>query len=421
MEEPLRRTLANGLRVEVSRVDDANGPPEGSIQCHLVVGSGSTADPRGKSGLAHVVEHVARRRIREVKQWWAPKMQQAFAEGRFLYGTATTELEFTYYPFSAPPSLFVEAFDFFAQWLSTISARDASYVAGCVSDVSAEIHEKTSENLLTLPISALYGEAYGRHPYGRRPLGEVQEIGKITADDCERFLDAHYTVDNLLFSCVVGRAPELKIVDVLGAVERSFSGLKLRQGPKPTPVSVDRREGFRASVLRSPGGPAFLLGIKVDPADQVRQGHLRLLVNILFSGAFPKGGKLRMKLKALGCTYPMVRRRGLLELIILPGDSVSIRPDEILEALFRVCSRLSVGTFDRDQVENSRTRSLDEWQRSRKSRIYLEQLAQFQALGYGALEVSRIGKQIQNATHEDLSKLAGRLLESERMSCVYSG
>jgi zinc protease len=179
----------SGLRVIAE--EDRSAPVMGIVN---VVGAGSTSDPPGKEGLAHLVEHLTFRAKQAGRSMWN-LFQQA---GAGMLNASTDFDSTVYYEFGPRDA----ALDL----LSLEAMRITDPLAG-VDQATFDVEREVVRNELrqrgeTVVDGAVWGALTqaiypSSHPYSRPPIGTHQSLDKITLADAQEFVKRHYRPANM--------------------------------------------------------------------------------------------------------------------------------------------------------------------------------------------------------------------------------
>jgi zinc protease len=288
---PLRTfAFPSGLRVVVEK--DTRTPLAGVF---VVVGSGSSSDPKGKEGLAHYVEHLAFQSRPFGKESFEEMLDTAGAVAR----NASTGFDATTYfeigPASALPQLLrAEAI----RMVIPVSDIPDSARAIELDVVRNELRERNETGLV--------GDVYSRmqaalfppgHPNASPIAGTHQSLSSLTKADVDAFAKAHYRPDNMTL-VVLGNVDLDKAGDLLsetlpGALVAAPQPVKLAERlaptapPVPEPPPAPERIPIVEAAIASPelwvgwsmprgfDRDAYLLSFLVSAARQ-RFARLRL-------------------------------------------------------------------------------------------------------------------------------------------------
>lgn len=185
--------LENGFRVVL--VPDSKAT---QTAVTLVYFAGSLADPEGKSGLAHLVEHLLFNA--SVTKGTSPSKESLVSEmaRRNIGYNGNTSFERTLYH-----AVFSKDQDTL-NWLLEQEALRMSGLVITQADITKELPIVLREkeigdsnptqqlSLQILPIATHFA------PYSRAPIGKKTELEKIAASDAQTFYQTHYRPDNAL-------------------------------------------------------------------------------------------------------------------------------------------------------------------------------------------------------------------------------
>ncbi|WP_091735244.1 M16 family metallopeptidase [Phenylobacterium immobile] len=207
------RVLANGLRVLTSL--DKTTP---NVSVQVWYGVGSKDDPQGRSGFAHLFEHMMFKATRNLPSESIDRMTEDVGG----FNNASTYDDFTNY-YEVVPAEHLE------RLLWTESERLGALVVDEATFASERdvVKEELRQRILAQPYGRLFGlllpqATYTTHPYKRPGIGSIEELDAATIDDVRRFHAAYYRPDNAAL-IVVGNFDEAKLN---AWIDRYFSPLK---------------------------------------------------------------------------------------------------------------------------------------------------------------------------------------------------
>ncbi|OJV31184.1 pitrilysin family protein [Sphingomonas sp. 67-36] len=214
------RTLANGLRVYAIR--DA-ATPNVAIQVWYDVGGRD--DPRGRSGFAHLFEHLMFKATRNLR----PEQFDRLTEDVGGYNNASTGDDYTNY-FEVVP----------ANHLQRLLFAEADRMASLVvspADFASErdvVKEEFRQSVLARPygkLDSLYlpALAYQHHPYARGVIGSIANLDSATIDDVRAFHATYYRPDNAILVVAGNFDP----AELDRWVDRYFAPIKRPDRPIP--------------------------------------------------------------------------------------------------------------------------------------------------------------------------------------------
>ncbi len=268
------RTLANGLRVYAIRdTSTAN------VAVHVWYDVGSKDDPKGRSGFAHMFEHLMFKATRNL----VPEQFDRLTEDVGGFNNASTNDDYTNYYETVP-----------ANHLERLLFAEADRMATLVVEpkVFASERDVVKEELRQRVLAQPYGRllylylpqiSYSVHPYARPGIGSLEDLQAASIDDVRAFHATYYRPDNAVL--VVAGNFEPKQLDQW--VDRYFAPIK-----RPTtaiPRVTVKEPPRTAAVIRTVYEenvplPAVVMSFQVPPDRDADNAPLAVLNAILSEG-----------------------------------------------------------------------------------------------------------------------------------------
>ena len=267
--------LANGLRLIL-----APDPSIPVVAVHTWVRVGSAHEVAGKTGLAHLFEHL---------MFKATKNRPAGVFDRVLEqlgasANAATWLDWTCYHETIPPEHLPAVLDMEADRLAFLDLTPAAFRAE-LEVVRNERREAVDNDADGLVQEALAKALWGAdHPYGRPTLGHMADLERMKLPDAIAFYRQHY---------VPGRVT----VVLTGAVDTEAALLATLQhhGRLPAAGHAERKDGTSAppaipaataklaqvTVAIDAGADRLAVAWRTVPAGHVDQPVLTVLAELL--------------------------------------------------------------------------------------------------------------------------------------------
>ncbi len=236
-----RRTLPNGLRVVVS--PDHTVP---NVTVNIWVGVGSRHESAGRTGFAHLFEHLMFQGSRGVRS--GEHFEALMAQGARL--NATTWFDRTNY-FETVPSgavelaLWLEA-DRHGHLLDAVTQENLDNQRDVVKEEKRQRYDNQPYgNALVDVYAAVFPEG---HPYHHATIGSMEDLDAASLADVHDFFRAHYGPDNTVLTL----CGDLIVQEGFDLAERYFGDLVAGAVPRrpnldqldplEVPVRVDRHE-----------------------------------------------------------------------------------------------------------------------------------------------------------------------------------
>ena len=180
------RTLANGMKL--FSVEDHSSP---TVAIQVWYHVGSKDDPEGRSGFAHLFEHIMFKSTKNMKS----EMLDRLTEDVGGYNNAFTADDVTVY-YEVVPSNYLETLLWAeSDRLGALNVDDANFKSE--RDV---VKEEFRQSYLAPPYGKLNllveQKSFTTHPYRRPGIGNIEELNAATLEDVRAFHTTYYRPDN---------------------------------------------------------------------------------------------------------------------------------------------------------------------------------------------------------------------------------
>jgi len=248
------KTLSNGLVVVVS--EDHSAPTFGLC---ITYGIGFRLEPRGRTGFAHLFEHMMFEGTPE-----APKgVFDRVIEGGGGWNNGDTRWDFTEYIESAPISALDPVL-----WLEADRLKTLDFSPTNLDNQRKVVEEEVRVNILNRPYGGFFWidlprKAFDRYPNAHNFYGDFQDWDAAAIPDVKAFCDHYYARKN----AVLAIAGDVKPEDVFDKAEKYFQGVTRRAVPaKPDVSELPQTEERRATEEdKLAKVPALAIGYRMPP------------------------------------------------------------------------------------------------------------------------------------------------------------
>jgi zinc protease len=334
-----RSRLANGLRFVIPR---ERATPSVGVAVHYDVGFRS--EPEGRTGFAHLFEHMMFQGSEHVAP--ADHFRHVQASGGTANGS--THQDYTDYYQVLPVTslerlLYLEADRMRALRITRDTLRTQ------VAVVKEEIRQSVTDRPYGgFPWTVLPSVLYQTYPNAHNGYGEFDDLDAATADECQAFYDTYYTPGNAVLTICgdidPGHAAEL--------IERWFGGIPAR----PLPARADLREAAPESQRRGVHHdahaklPALAIGYRLpDPDTDLPRYLASMVLNQLLTGrdtarlrqALVHQKQLANDISGSCGLFGPLRARDPETLVLLATHPEDTAPDHILDVVDAELARLA--------------------------------------------------------------------------------
>jgi zinc protease len=268
------RMLANGMKVFWTQ--DRTTP---NVSVQVWYGVGSKDDPQGRSGFAHLFEHMMFKATRNLPSESIDRMTEDVGG----FNNASTYDDFTNYYEVVPANHLERLLWVESERLGALVVDEATFKSE--RDV---VKEEYRQRIQASPYGRLFGlylpqASYTTHPYKRPGIGSIEELDAATIDDVRAFHQTWYRPDNAAL-IVAGNFDETQLN---AWVDKYF-------GPLKKPAQAMPRSTVKEPV-RTKGGvfngygpnvplPAVILSWQGVAASHKDAAALRVMETVLSGG-----------------------------------------------------------------------------------------------------------------------------------------
>ena len=449
------KKLANGLTIVICERPEA---PVFSFFTH--VDAGSVQDPMGKTGLAHMFEHMAFKgtdtigtrdyagekvalakveeayaafiaerdkpvdrdeaKLKQLEQSWkdaiatADKFSAAYNNefGKIVEGeggegmNAFTDLDETGYHYSFPVNRL-------ELWAYLESERFLHPVMRQFYKERNVVIEERRMSTDSNPQGRLFEqfaeEAFAAHPYHRPTIGWISDLNSFSATDAQNFFDKYYVPSNMVVA-VVG---DVKASEAMPIVEKYFSRIPARPKPDTATTTEPAQNSERTVVLHEQSQPLYLEGYHRpdyrNPDNQVYNA----IADLMSNGRTSRLYRTLVRDKQIasdseGFTgYPGNKYPHLFAFYAspIPGH----KPHEVADAIHAEIDRLKKEDISDEELKMIKTRAKANLIRSLGSNEGLAfELGMYQARYDDWRELFRSVDRIDKVTKADIRRVANQ-------------
>ncbi len=221
--------LDNGLRIILAPNDKEN-----KIFMNTVYLTGSLNDPKGKGGLAHLLEHLAFKGTKNVK---GDEFQRRLDQYTLMTNASTDYYSTKYTNVIRPEKTALSEVIFLEAERMDQLVLQEKYVP-----TEIDIVKREREIRLDQPFSVLmdqvFKSAYGNQYLGRLPIGDLNELQSINMQELNQFYRSWYAPNNA-FMVISGKFDK---AEVLKQIDSHFSPIPSRNVPSQVKVPALKPE-----------------------------------------------------------------------------------------------------------------------------------------------------------------------------------
>ncbi len=267
------KTLENGLQIVA--IPMRNG--SGVVTTDIFYKVGSRNEVMGKSGIAHMLEHL---NFKSTKNLDAGEFDE-IVKGFGGVNNASTSFDYTQYFIKSSSKNMDKALELFAELMQNLTLKDEEFQPE--RDVVAEERRwRTDNNPMGYLQFRLFNNAYIYHPYHWTPIGFSKDIQNWTIEDIKDFHSTYYQPSN----AIVIVAGDIEEDDVFDSATKYFKDIKnTKEVPQNIYTIEPEQDGEkRATIYKDSQVQMLAMAYHIPNFEHEDQVALSALSELLSSG-----------------------------------------------------------------------------------------------------------------------------------------
>ncbi|MBJ9985314.1 insulinase family protein [Acinetobacter sp. S40] len=256
--------LDNGFRVVL-----APNNKENKVFVNTIYFTGSLNDPKGKGGLAHLLEHLAFKGTQDVK---GDEFQRRLDQYTLMTNASTEYYSTRYTNIVRPePQALNEILYLESQRMDKLVLQE-KFVPSEIEIVKRE-REIRMDQPFSVLMDQMFKAAYGNQYLGRLPIGDLPELKSIQLNEVNKFYRTWYAPNNAVM-VISGKFDK---AEVLKNIDKNFSPIPARTIPASVQVpKLDSSKINPRSFLVQKGSDLAKFHIYMNGQNQKIQPALAL-------------------------------------------------------------------------------------------------------------------------------------------------
>ncbi len=408
--------LSNGLKLVVQ--EDHRSPV---VVSQVWYRAGSVDEVNGKTGVAHVLEHMMFKGTKKVPAGQFSRII-ALAGGKENAFTAT---DYTCYFQQLEKSNLPLAFKLEADRMTNLQITDEEFSKE-IKVVMEERRWRTEDKPQSKVNEQFMATAYRAHPYSRPVVGFMNDLENMTAADAREWYHNWYAPNNATL-VVVG---DVKTREVLKLAKQYFGPLKSHKLPERKPQTEPSQIGERRVVVKAPGKLPYLqMGFHTPTlqgeAKTPEQGWEPYALDVL-SSVLSGNDSARLNQKLVretslavdvGAGYDSTARgrESLFELVGTPAEGKTV--GELEAALWVQIEKIKTDGVTQQELDRVKAAVIASDIYQRDSMFYQGmQIGQLETMGYSWHLLKEYPERIKAVTSEQIQAVAKKYLVKDNMT-----
>jgi len=418
--------LSNGMKVIVQ--EDHRAPV---VVSQVWYRAGSLDEVNGKTGVAHVLEHMMFKGTKRIPAGQFSRIVAA-AGGK---ENAFTGTDYTCYYQQLEKSHLPLSFKLESDRMANLVITDEEF-AKEIKVVMEERRWRTEDKPQSKVNEQFQSTSFNAHPYSRPVVGWMNDLENMTAADAREWYNTWYAPNNATL-VVVG---DVKTQEVLKLAKQYFGAIKPKVLPARKPQTEPAQIGERRVVVKAPGKlPYLMMGFHVPTLDTnpldakerdakpatTEQNWEPYALDVL-SGVLSGNDSARLNQKLVretsiavdvGAGYDTTSRgrEALFELVGTPAEGKTVAELEAaLTAQIELIKTNGVTQQELDRVKAA-VIAADIYQRD--SMFYQGlQIGQLETMGYSWRLLKEYPERLKAITSEQIQAVAKKYLVKDNMT-----
>lgn len=266
------KTLKNGLQIVVIPLHNESNV----ISTDIFYKVGSRNEVMGKTGIAHMLEHMNFKSTKNLKEGEFDKEVKSIGG----VNNASTSFDYTHYYIKSSTDNLTTSINLFAELMQNLKLKDEEFQPER-NVVTEERRWRTDNSPLGYLYFRLFNNAYLYHPYHWTPIGFMNDIKTWTIEDIREFHKTYYQPNNAIL-VVTG---DIEPKEVFRHAKRAFGEIKNHgEIPKVKFVEPEQDGAKRVMIKRDSEVEMIAITFHIPDFKDKDQVTLSVISEILFSG-----------------------------------------------------------------------------------------------------------------------------------------
>jgi len=403
------KTLDNGLQVVV--IPMKNGSDV--ITTDIIYKVGSRNEIMGKSGIAHMLEHMNFKSTKNLKAGEFDRIVKGFGG----VNNASTGFDFTHYFIKSSSKNLTKSLKLFADLMANLKLSDKEFQPER-NVVMEERRWRTDNSPTGYLYFRLFNNAFTYHPYHWTPIGFKDDIKNWSIKDIRDFHKMFYRPDNAIVIVAGDIDPKI----VFKETKEQFAAIKnpkekMRVNHQVEPVQDGTK---RISIKKESEVEMLAIAYKIPAFNDPDQVALSALSELLSSGKSSKLQKLLVDKKKM---VNQVYAYNMEEIdpsiyLFLAVCNPGVKAEDVEKEILGLIQKIKDGDIDEKEVQKVKTNTKSDFVFSMESSSGLANLFGSYLARGDIKPLLNYEEAINKLTKEDIIKVARKYFIKEHSTTV---
>ncbi len=403
------KTLKNGLQIVV--IPMRNGSNVISTDIFYKVGSGN--EVMGKSGIAHMLEHLNFKSTDNLKAGEFDEIVKGFGG----VNNASTGFDYTHYFIKSSSKNLSKSLELFADLMANLKLKDDEFQPER-NVVLEERRWRTDNSPVGYLYFRLFNNAFVYHPYHWTPIGFIDDIKNWSIEDIREFHANYYQPSN----AIVVVAGDVSADEVFKTTSNYFKDIKSKKVNYPSAHQVEPvQDGAKRVYIKKQSAVEMVaIAYKIPDFLDKDQTALSALSELLSSGKSSLLQKVLVNDKKMVNQiygYNMENRDPSIFMFLAVGNP-GVKAEDIEKELLSVIKSVQDGKVSKKDVKKIKTNTKTDFIFSLESSTNMASLFGSYFARGSIAPLMDYEKNINNLKKEDIIAVAKKYLVKEKSTTV---
>ncbi len=403
------QTLDNGLQIVAIPMDNGSNV----VSTDIFYKVGSRDEVMGKSGIAHMLEHL---NFKSTKNLEAGEFDE-IVKGFGGVNNASTSFDYTHYFIKSSSKNMNKSLELFAELMQNLTLKDEEFQPE--RDVVAEERRwRTDNNPMGYLQFRLFNNSYIYHPYHWTPIGFMSDIQNWSIEDIKDFHSTYYQPKN----AIVIVAGDMTKEEIFKKTKKYFKKIKNTKSiPEKVHMVEPKQDGAkRVAIKRDSQVEMLAISYHIPNFEHKDQVALSALSELLSSG---KSSILQEELvdkkKLVNSVYAYnmeLKDPGVFLFVAVCNEGV--KAEDVEKEILEIVKQLQEGKISKKELDKIKINTKADFVFSLESSSSVANLYGSYFVRDNIKPLFTYEEDIQKLKPKDLEKVAKKYLQSNNSTTV---
>ncbi|MFZ9659901.1 MAG: M16 family metallopeptidase [Arcobacteraceae bacterium] len=404
------QNLDNGLKIIAIPMDNGTSV----ITTDIFYNVGSRDEVMGKSGIAHMLEHLNFKSTKNLPAGEFDKIVKGFGG----VNNASTSFDYTHYYIKSSSQNLSKSLELYSELMENLMLKDEEFQPE--RDVVAEERRWRTDNS---PMGYLYfkifNNTYTYHPYHWTPIGFMDDILSWKLEDIKDFHDRNYAPNN----AIIVVAGDIKVDDVFNEAKKYFGKISNKYPKKNDNLhTIEPKQDGEKRVIVQKDSQVQMLAITFHIPNFLHEDQIALstLSELLSSGKSSRLNELLVDKKRLVNTvyaYNMEQKDpGVL--LFLAVCNPNVDATEVEKLIWEEIDKIKKGDVKKSEIDKVKINTKSDFIFSLESSSDVASLYGSYLIRGDISPLMNYEDRLEKITTKDVTNVAKRYLNKENSTTL---